>query len=46
MPVVSKREADRERAWSRVLGVFQPGDVISVKILRGDKRKLLKLPIK
>ncbi|HBF23594.1 MAG TPA: 30S ribosomal protein S1, partial [Planctomycetes bacterium] len=37
MPVVSKREADRERAWSRVVGVFEPGDIIT-----GEAKKKVK----
>ena len=28
LPVVSKREADRARSWARVVGKYEPGDVV------------------
>jgi small subunit ribosomal protein S1 len=37
VPSVSKREADRERAWSKIVGVYEPGD-----ILEGEAKKLIK----
>ena len=37
VPVVSKRDADRERAWTKIVGVYSPGDVID-----GDVQKLIK----
>lgn len=38
VPVVSKREADRERAWAQIVGVYEPGDIIeglSTKMIKG-----------
>ena len=37
VPVVSKREADRERAWAKIVGKYEPGD-----ILEGEAKKLIK----
>ncbi|MFT7516843.1 MAG: small subunit ribosomal protein S1, partial [Myxococcota bacterium] len=37
VPVVSKRDADRERAWVKIVGVYNPGDVID-----GHVQKLIK----
>jgi small subunit ribosomal protein S1 len=37
VPVVSKRDADRERAWAKIVGVYSPGDVID-----GHVQKLIK----
>ncbi len=37
VPVVSKREADRERAWAKVVGVYHPGDIVE-----GEAKKLIK----
>ena len=41
VPVVSKAEADRERAWSKVVGVFQPGDILEGTIKKKIKGGLL-----
>lgn len=37
VPSVSKREADRERAWAKIVGVYEPGDIIE-----GEAKKLIK----
>ncbi len=37
VPVVSKREADRERSWTKVVGVYEVGDVIE-----GEVKKMIK----
>ena len=41
VPVVSKREADRERAWSTVVGRYKPGDVIEGQVKKKIKGGLL-----
>jgi len=37
VPVVSKKDADRERAWSKIVGIYEPGDIIE-----GEAQKLIK----
>ena len=37
VPVVSKRDADRERSWTKVVGRYEPGDIIE-----GEAKKLIK----
>ena len=37
VPVVSKRDADRERSWALIVGKYEPGD-----ILEGEAKKLIK----
>ena len=41
VPVVSKAEADRERSWSKVVGVYEPGDVIEGEVKKKIKGGLL-----
>jgi len=41
MPVVSKREADRERAWGRVVERYEPGDIIEGEVKKKIKGGLL-----
>ncbi len=37
VPVVSKKDADRERAWAKIVGIYEPGDIIE-----GEAQKLIK----
>jgi small subunit ribosomal protein S1 len=41
VPVVSKQEADRERSWSKVVGVYEPGDIIEGEVKKKIKGGLL-----
>ncbi len=41
VPVVSKAEADRERSWNKVVGVYEPGDVIEGEVKKKIKGGLL-----
>lgn len=41
VPVVSKSEADRERAWSKVVGVYEQGDIIEGMVKKKIKGGLL-----
>ncbi len=41
VPVVSKREADRERAWAKVIGVYEVDDIIEGEVKKKIKGGLL-----
>ncbi len=41
VPVVSKREADRERSWAKVVGVYEVGGVIEGEVKKQIKGGLL-----
>ncbi|KAA3610865.1 MAG: 30S ribosomal protein S1 [Planctomycetota bacterium] len=41
VPVVSKREADRERAWAKVVNLYEPGDIIEGEVKKKIKGGLL-----
>jgi small subunit ribosomal protein S1 len=41
VPVVSKREADRERAWAKVVDVYQPDDIVEGEVKNKIKGGLL-----
>jgi small subunit ribosomal protein S1 len=41
VPAVSKREADRERAWAKVIGVYEVDDVIEGEVKKKIKGGLL-----
>ena len=41
VPVVSKREADRERAWAKLVGKFEPGDIVEGEVKKKIKGGLL-----
>ena len=41
VPVVSKREADRERSWAKVVGVYEVGGIIEGEVKKQIKGGLL-----